>query len=422
MLTSETPVISMRNVSHYYGTGTLRRQVLFDLTCDILPGEIVIITGPSSSGKTTVLTLVGALRSVQHGSIRILGQELNGASHDTSIRVRESVGFIFQAHNLLDSLTAAQNVEIALDDNRLSRRQLQAQSVAMLETVGLGQRIHHFPNQLSGGERQRVAIARALARHPKIVLADEPTASLDKTSGREIVELLRQLARRQGCAVLLVTHDNRILDIADRLMTLEEGRLESFSPAPAPDATHLLTVLAHAAEKDQLRMLLESTTEGDFIDLLNTLGGEVEQLLNVLNLGGREPLRMLLRNLMETFLAKVSVILSADGAGLWDHHRGELRVLVEPHASPKLALAIEALETKSIVNRCGPGLGVGVESVLCVPIRNRLDEILAIVGIVNKKSGPAFTDADERAFRDFSVPLGIIVEGWRRLANEETLR
>src|SRR5690242_6858233 len=167
---SETAVITMREVSHYYGSGALRKQVLFDITCDILPGEIVIITGPSGSGKTTVLTLAGALRTVQEGSVRILGQELSGASYDTLVRVRENIGFIFQAHNLLDSLSAMQNVEIALGAHNLSRREIHNRSLAMLEMVGLSDRVDHFPNQLSGGQRQRIAVARAVARHPKIIL------------------------------------------------------------------------------------------------------------------------------------------------------------------------------------------------------------------------------------------------------------
>src|SRR5690348_3813419 len=155
MDTPETGVITMRNVSHFYGSGALQKQVLFNLSCEILPGEIVIITGPSGSGKTTVLTLAGALRTVQEGSVRVLGQELHGAPHDTLVRVGENIGFIFQAHNLLDSLSAMQNVEIALAADSMTHRELHSRSQSMLEMVGLGDRIHHFPNQLSGGQRQR---------------------------------------------------------------------------------------------------------------------------------------------------------------------------------------------------------------------------------------------------------------------------
>src|SRR5689334_19322696 len=274
MPVSEAPVISMRSVSHFYGAGALRRQVLFDVTCDIWPGEIVIITGPSGSGKTTALTLAGALRSVQEGSMKVLGQELNGASKAALVRIRANAGFIFQQHNLLECLTARQNVQMALGLDGVSSAEARKRSAAMLAAVGLADRIDDRPSSLSGGQRQRVAIARALVRGPKIVLADEPTASLDKQSGRDVVELLRQLARREGCAVLLVTHDNRILDIADRIMALEDGRLGSFGAAMSPHAGHLLTALSRMPSRPQLDTLVGRMGDGEFLDLLRTMGAE----------------------------------------------------------------------------------------------------------------------------------------------------
>src|ERR1043165_2002042 len=137
MLTSEAPVISMRKVSHFYGVGALRRQVLFEVSCDIRPGEIVIITGPSGSGKTTVLTLAGALRSVQQGSMKVLGRELNGATPKTLVRISESIGFIFQGHNLLDCLTARQNVQMSLGVGPAIRGNAHEKAAAMLDAVGL---------------------------------------------------------------------------------------------------------------------------------------------------------------------------------------------------------------------------------------------------------------------------------------------
>src|SRR5205085_5426023 len=189
---------------------------------------IVIITGPSGSGKTTVLTLAGALRSVQQGNMKVLGQELNGASTRTLVRIRENIGFIFQAHNLLECLTARQNVQMALGMGPASGAGARTRAADMLQAVGLGDRIEHYPSQLSGGQRQRVAVARALVRAPKIVLADEPTAALDKQSGREVIDLMRALARDAGTTIMLVTHDNRILDVADRILHLEDGRLQTF--------------------------------------------------------------------------------------------------------------------------------------------------------------------------------------------------
>jgi putative ABC transport system ATP-binding protein len=220
------PVVSIKNLNHYYGKGSLRKQILFDVSLEIQPGEIVLMTGPSGSGKTTLLTLMGGLRSPQEGSLQILGQELAGASKNKLVEVRRNIGYIFQAHNLLKCLTACQNVQMSLELHpEFSPKEAAANSAAMLEAVGLGQRVNYYPDNLSGGQKQRVAIARALVSHPKVVLADEPTAALDSKSGRDVVELMQRLAKEQGCTILMVTHDNRILDIADRIVHMEDGYL-----------------------------------------------------------------------------------------------------------------------------------------------------------------------------------------------------
>jgi putative ABC transport system ATP-binding protein len=221
-------IIDIQGVNHYFGTGRLRKQVLFEINAQIQPGEIVIMTGPSGSGKTTLLTLIGALRSTQEGSLRVLGQQLRDASRGQLVQVRRDIGYIFQAHNLLYSLSASQNVQMSLElHNHLSAAQRREKAETMLEAVGLKDWIHYYPSELSGGQKQRVAIARALASGPKIVLADEPTAALDKKSGRDVVEIMQRLAKQQGSAILLVTHDNRILDVADRIINMEDGYLES---------------------------------------------------------------------------------------------------------------------------------------------------------------------------------------------------
>jgi putative ABC transport system ATP-binding protein len=223
---SSQPVISIHNLNHYFGQGQLRKQVLFDIDLEINAGEIVIMTGPSGSGKTTLLTLVGGLRSAQAGSLKVLEQELCGANSAALVQARRRNGYIFQAHNLHGSLTALQNVKMGLELHQdISLQEMNQRSSQMLEQVGLGHRLNYYPADLSGGQKQRVAIARALVSHPKLILADEPTAALDSKSGREVVSLMQTLAKEQGCTILLVTHDNRILDIADRIVHMEDGRL-----------------------------------------------------------------------------------------------------------------------------------------------------------------------------------------------------
>jgi putative ABC transport system ATP-binding protein len=225
-----SPVIAIKNLDHYFGQGQLRKQVLYNINIEINAGEIVIMTGPSGSGKTTLLTLVGALRSPQFGSLQVLGRELNGASTKELRQARKHHGYIFQGHNLHGSLTALQNVKMGLELHKhLGWRQMKLRSIQMLKHVGLSDRLHYYPDQLSGGQKQRVAIARALVSHPRIVLADEPTAALDSQSGRDVVNLMQKLAREQSCTILMVTHDSRILDIGDRLVYMEDGKIKSKS-------------------------------------------------------------------------------------------------------------------------------------------------------------------------------------------------
>ncbi|MEM9537752.1 MAG: DevA family ABC transporter ATP-binding protein [Cyanobacteria bacterium P01_E01_bin.45] len=225
-LNQKHPAIVIQHLDHSFGKGQLRKQVLYDINLQIYPGEIVILMGHSGSGKTTLLTLVGGLRSGQSGSLKILGQELCGATPEQLVFARRHNGYIFQAHNLHRSLTALENVGMGLEvHGNLSKRERMERAAAMLEHVGLGDRIDHYPDNLSGGQKQRVAIARALVSRPAIVLADEPTAALDSQSGRDVVNLMQTLAQEQGCTILLVTHDNRILDVADRIITMEDGAL-----------------------------------------------------------------------------------------------------------------------------------------------------------------------------------------------------
>lgn len=219
--------IRARKLSHVFGSGETAKQVLFDLDLDVSRGEIVLLMGPSGCGKTTVLTLVGALRSMQSGSVQTLGVELRDADEATMIAVRRQIGFIYQAHNLHESLTAIENVRMGLEvHGPAALGDWRNRGEAILASVGLTGFEDRYPAKLSGGQKQRVAIARALVARPPLILADEPTAALDRVTGRQIVDLLQHLAKKQGSAILMVTHDNRILDIADRIVEMEDGRVQ----------------------------------------------------------------------------------------------------------------------------------------------------------------------------------------------------
>jgi putative ABC transport system ATP-binding protein len=220
------PVIAARDVAFTFGKGDLAKQVLRGVNLTVWPGEIVALVGPSGSGKTTLLTLIGALRTLEQGSLRVLGSELCQASRSQQLQVRRQIGYIFQAHNLMTFLTAQQNVRLALDlhpEIPEARRDQLARD--MLRLVGLAERLDYYPTQLSGGQKQRVAIARALAAGPQLILADEPTSALDGQTGREAVDLMRKLARERGCPVLLVTHDTRVVDVAERVIPMEDGQI-----------------------------------------------------------------------------------------------------------------------------------------------------------------------------------------------------
>ena len=222
------PVVRVDAVNFFYGEGESRNQVLFDIRLAVQPGELVVMTGPSGSGKTTLLTLIGALRSVQEGGIHLMGHDLSRLGPSGLVRVRRDIGFIFQMHNLFESLTAYENVKIALQlAGGHSAAQMRERGVAMLESLGLGARISYKPRQLSGGQRQRVAIARALANRPRLVLADEPTAALDPDSTRNVVRLFKELTVEDGTAIIMVTHDHRIIELADRLVHMVDGRIVS---------------------------------------------------------------------------------------------------------------------------------------------------------------------------------------------------
>lgn len=222
-------IIHVDHLDYTYGDGYLQYHVLKDISLQIQSGEIVMLSGPSGSGKTTLLTILGGLRRADSGSVRILDQEIIRTRESFRIKIRRKMGFIFQQHNLLPQLTALQNVCMGLElFSGSSNKSRNAQAKGLLEAVGLADRANYYPHELSGGQKQRVAIARALVHDPKIILADEPTASLDRINGHEVVSLIRALAQQKKTTILMVTHDHRILDMADRIIYLEDGQLKPF--------------------------------------------------------------------------------------------------------------------------------------------------------------------------------------------------
>ncbi len=227
VLKQKLPIV-VRGLNHWFGEGEAAKQALFDVDLDIEAGKLITLMGPSGSGKTTLLTLIGCLRRVQDGSIDLLGSELFGASEEDLVVHRRQLGFIFQAHNLHDSLTAMQNVRMGVEvHGPVAMEQWEQAAAQILTTLGLGDRLDYIPSRLSGGQKQRVAVARALVGNPDIILADEPTAALDKDSGMLVVQLLKRLGEERGTTTLMVTHDNRILELSDRIISMEDGRIIS---------------------------------------------------------------------------------------------------------------------------------------------------------------------------------------------------
>lgn len=219
--------IFAQGINYVYAVGHIKRAILQDATFSVRNGEIVMLSGPSGSGKTTLLTLIGALRQVQTGTLKVLGQNLATASPDQKRFFRQKIGFIFQQHNLLACITAQQNVEMTLEMlGSQSKKQRENRAKEILEKFGMGAYRDAYPHEMSVGQKQRVSIARAVVHSPDLILADEPTASLDKDSGIEVMELLKGLAKEKNKTVFIVTHDNRIFQYADRIISIDDGKLK----------------------------------------------------------------------------------------------------------------------------------------------------------------------------------------------------
>lgn len=423
--------IVVEGLNHSFGKGALRKQILFDISTEIPRGEIVIVTGPSGSGKTTMLTLVGALRSAQDGSVRVMGEELCKAKPRVLERVRKQIGFIFQQHNLLGALSAVQNVELGLrvsDRSGHSRRR--RKSIEMLEAVGLAEHSGKKPEAMSGGQRQRVAIARALVSEPSILLADEPTASLDKQSGREVVDHMKTLARQHGTTILLVTHDNRILDIADRIVHLEDGRLSTFTDSVIANNRHMMQMLAENRQKQPIADVIDELDEEGFRKMLFELTEESQRFQEATALANDVAFRSMLEQGLFAFTRKLGQLLNADKASLFlveqdslvlrvaegIEEMGEVRIPLGSGIAGAAAASGETIRIDDAYadSRFNPAVdkqtGYRTRTILSLPIKNQRGEVFAVAQLLNRRDGKPFDAGDEDRFAGFVGSLGVILE------------
>jgi len=394
---SEPPIV-VEHLDHFYAEGGSRRQVLFDVCTEIREGEIVILTGPSGSGKTTLLTLIGALRSAQGGSLRVLGRELREADEVRLAEVRRHVGYVFQAHNLLEALTAHQNVRLSLElDEEIDDAEIDRRALSALEAVGLGDRSRSHPSRLSGGQRQRVAIARALARRPKILLADEPTASLDRETGRDIARLLEQRARRDGVTVVLVTHDNRILDVADRILALEDGRLTSLMSSVAGGTQRMLHQLAGEIRRGSFVQRVAALDAAGFGELLREVTDETRQLLEVAELVQGDTFESMLSQVVDAFTGKAAELLEAE--------RATLRLAEDAEDRSALGLPGDA----------GPDPTRPAAGHLAVAVGDAQGRPFGVVEVLGPRGRADFDEDDARRLAELTRSLGLILETWWRM-------
>jgi putative ABC transport system ATP-binding protein len=320
----------------------------------------------------------------------------------------------------------------------MTAKEARQRSVAMLEAVGLGHRIDHYPRQLSGGQKQRVAIARALVRRPKIVLADEPTAALDKASGREVVDLLQGLAREENCAILLVTHDNRSLDIADRILTLEDGKISSFTEGIAANSAQMVGAYTGIHRKGVLDRQLQEMPDTQFAEVLGEATAQFETMRRSLATVHADATQALLDQVIRVSATRVRDLVQAERATVYlvDRARGRLRSKVADHEGDTpleielpigTGIAGQVAATGDPMNipdayshpafdpEVDRRTGFRTRAVLCMPIFNPRNEVIGVAQLLNKRGAPAFSVDDERRFREFAKSLGVALETCSRL-------
>ncbi len=432
------PVI-VRNLNHTFGRRGAKRQVLVDISLEIGSGEIVILTGPSGSGKSTLLTLIGALRSAQEGELTVLGESLADAGEKMLTAVRRRIGFIFQHHNLLESLTIGENVEMGFELhpelNVPERRRLALESLA---AVGLAEEVHKYPEHLSGGQKQRAAIARAIAVTPTMILADEPTASLDKESGRNVADLLRTLARERGTSVVLVTHDNRVLDIADRIIHLEDGKLVPLEQAVISGTRRMMSLFSRSKRHEDLTSQVLELPDPDFLSLLDSVTNEARQFLQALEMAGNDAFEAMLDQALWAFTQKIEKMLNAERVTLYivDRAKGELWSKVARDSSDTpleiripmdSGIAGHVAQTGQAVNipdayadprfnrSVDQETGFRTRCMLSIPMVDQAGRVLGVAHILNRKDGQPFDDNDEARSGALIPSLQVLLESWIKM-------
>jgi len=440
MSSSNAPLVIANDLNFSFGEGELRRQMLYGIDFVLEPGEIVIVTGPSGSGKSTFLTLVGTLRSHQEGQLDVVGNSLLGASAATINNVRQQLGFIFQYHNLLDSLTATENVLMgfAKGDKR-TKSQLKEVASSTLATLGLEMRLNYKPSSLSGGQNQRVSIARALVRSPKVILADEPTASLDATTTEIVMRLFREQTKELGSSILLVTHDDRIFKQADRVVEVRDGKLRdagaTYLDHGKNQASAALTTIAHS-HKLEAPAVTADPRPGTLA--ANRVKGALESLEKVLSDLAEIKLATTLQSLAQslTYIASESASsLNADGCSIYLYDKDNAELFTLALSSAKDDLEGFAISTdKGFVGKCfreGAAVlegraadsttldrtidlksGLTTQSVACVPLSTETGDVFGIIQLVDQKADQFSTETIDGLYELRSLLAAPLHEYW----------